>query len=273
VINVIKGLIFKVYKLLFWTFGILLPKNKKLVVFESFLGKQYSDNPRAIYEYMLRHKPEYKMYWSIEKKSIKTFKDLDIKTVPRFSIEWLFLMTRAKYWVSNSRLPLWIPKPRKTIYIQTWHGSPLKRIDDDIDEVHMTGTNTISYKKNFLKESGKWDYLISPNRYSSEIFARAFQFDKEMIESGYPRNDFLINSKNEKIIKQIKEQNGLPRNKKVILYAPTWRDNQFHDKGKYKFELHMDLKRLMERFGSEYIIVLRLHYLVAENLDLTDYNG
>jgi len=272
VISVIKRLIFKIYKLSFWGLGILLPKNKKLVVFESFLGKQYSDNPRAIYEYMVRHKPDYQMYWSIERKSIKSFEYLDIKTVPRFSVKWLLLMTRAKYWVSNSRLPLWIPKPEKTIYVQTWHGSPLKRLAADMDEVHMPGTNTIKYKKNFLKESSKWDYLISPNRYSSEIFERAFRFDKRMIESGYPRNDFLINSKTDETIKQIKEQNGLPKNKKVILYAPTWRDNQFHKKGKYKFELQMDLKRLQERFGNEYVIVLRLHYLVAENLDLTDYN-
>ena len=271
-ISVIKRLIFKIYKLLFWALGILLPKNKKLVVFESFLGKQYSDNPRAIYEYMVRHKPDYQMYWSIERKSIKSFEYLDIKTVPRFSVKWLLLMTRAKYWVSNSRLPLWIPKPEKTIYVQTWHGSPLKRLAADMDEVHMPGTNTIKYKKNFLKESSKWDYLISPNRYSSEIFERAFRFDKRMIESGYPRNDFLINSKTDETIKQIKEQNGLPKNKKVILYAPTWRDNQFHKKGKYKFELQMNLKRLQERFGNEYVIVLRLHYLVAENLDLTDYN-
>lgn len=271
-ISVIKRLIFKIYKLSFWGLGILLPKNKKLVIFESFLGKQYSDNPRAIYEYMVRHKPDYQMYWSIERKSIKSFEYLDIKTVPRFSVKWLLLMTRAKYWVSNSRLPLWIPKPEKTIYVQTWHGSPLKRLAADMDEVHMPGTNTIKYKKNFLKESSKWDYLISPNRYSSEIFERAFRFDKRMIESGYPRNDFLINSKTDETIKQIKEQNGLPKNKKVILYAPTWRDNQFHKKGKYKFELQMDLKRLQERFGNEYVIVLRLHYLVAENLDLTDYN-
>ena len=203
-ISVIKRLIFKIYKLSFWGLGILLPKNKKLVIFESFLGKQYSDNPRAIYEYMVRHKPDYQMYWSIERKSIKSFEYLDIKTVPRFSVKWLLLMTRAKYWVSNSRLPLWIPKPEKTIYVQTWHGSPLKRLAADMDEVHMPGTNTIKYKKNFLKESSKWDYLISPNRYSSEIFERAFRFDKRMIESGYPRNDFLINSKTDETIKQIK---------------------------------------------------------------------
>lgn len=272
-INVIKGFIFKIYKLLFFVLGILLPKDQKLVIFESFLGKQYSDNPRAIYEYMMRYKPNYKMYWSVEGRSIKSFENTNILSVRRFSIKWLFLMTRAKYWISNSRLPLWIPKPRQTLYIQTWHGSPLKRLAADMDEVHMPGTDTIKYKKNFLKEAKKWDYLISPNAYSTEIFKRAFQFDKKMLEFGYPRNDFLINSNNEKTIKQIKEQSDLPKDKRVILYAPTWRDNQFYDIGKYKFELQMDLDRLQEKFGDKHIIVLRLHYLIAENLDLTDYKG
>lgn len=115
--------------------------------------------------------------------------------------------------------------------------------------------------------------MISPNRYSTEIFARAFQFDKQMIESGYPRNDYLINSNHSKKIEQIKKKIDLPKDKKVILYAPTWRDNQFYQRGKYKFELQMDLKRLQEKLGSKYIIVLRLHYLIAENLDLTDYDG
>src|SRR5699024_10775827 len=106
---------------------------------------------------------------------------------------WMFLMNRAKYWITNSRLPLWIPKPEKTIYLQTWHGTPLKKLAVDMDEVHMPGTNTDKYKKNFVTETQKWDYLVSPNNYSTEIFRRAFQFKKNILETGYPRNDFLIN--------------------------------------------------------------------------------
>src|SRR5699024_4667092 len=153
-----------------------------------------------------------------------------------------------------------IPKPSKTIYLQTWHGTPLKKLATDMDEVHMPGTNTEKYKKNFVTESSKWDYLISPNEYSTEIFKRAFQFNKTMIESGYPRNDFLIthNNKNninaiknklqlpkdKKIIlnrinvifvimckknniNAIKNKLQLPKDKKIILYAPTWRDDDF----------------------------------------------
>lgn len=262
----------KIYKTAFVLLG-KLPVQKNVIMFESFLGKQYSDSPRAIYEYLLENNTTYDMYWSVDRRHMKFFADKDVKPIRRFSVKWLLLMARAGYWVTNSRLPLWIPKPNHTKYLQTWHGTPLKRLAADMDEVHMPGTNTDKYKQNFLKEASKWDYLVSPNAYSTEIFKRAFQFDKQMIESGYPRNDFLLNANNEETITKIKQSTNLPIDKKVILYAPTWRDNQFYAKGKYKFNLELDLERLKAEFGDEYIIVLRLHYLVAENLDLTGFEG
>lgn len=260
----------KTYAFLFYILG-LLPSSKNLVVFESFLGKQYSDNPRAIYEYLLQNHPNYNMFWSVDKKHIDYFKQNKIQYVRRFSVKWLLIMSRAKYWVTNSRLPLWLPKPKNTIYVQTWHGTPLKKLAADMDEVHMPGTNTIKYKNNFLKEASRWDYLISPNAYSTKIFKRAFNFNKHMIESGYPRNDFIINNNYKDMIEKIKNQLNLPKNKKIILYAPTWRDNQYYAKGKYKFNLEFDLDMLKTELGNDYIILLRLHYLVAENLDLSGY--
>ncbi|EQB38114.1 hypothetical protein M948_05945 [Virgibacillus sp. CM-4] len=250
-----------------------LPRKKNTIIFESFHGKQFSDSPRAIYEYMAANNMNYDMYWSMDRRHEQVFNDRDVQAVRRFSIKWLLLMARAEYWVSNSRLPLWIPKPKHTKYLQTWHGTPLKRLAADMDEVHMPGTNTTKYKENFIKEASKWDFLVSPNAYSTVIFKRAFQFEKNVIESGYPRNDFLINSNNQESVNNIKKVANLPLDKKIILYAPTWRDNQFYSKGKYKFDLQMDLDRMNEQLGDEYIIVLRLHYLVAENLDLTGYEG
>ncbi|WJV19303.1 CDP-glycerol glycerophosphotransferase family protein [Rossellomorea marisflavi] len=262
----------RAYKTAFVLLG-KLPAKKKQVVFESFLGKQYSCNPRAIYEYMVEHHPEYDMYWSIDPRSAGVFKGKGLKTINRFSIQWLFKMARSKYWVSNSRLPIWIPKPNHTTYLQTWHGTPLKRLAADMDEVHMPGTNTAKYKRNFLKESSRWDYLISPNRYSSEIFARAFGFEKDMIESGYPRNDFLHNANNAETMYALKKRLDLPLDKKVIIYAPTWRDNEFYAKGKYKFNLKLELDKMQEELGDEYIVLLRMHYLIAENLDITPFAG
>nr|WP_313886424.1 CDP-glycerol glycerophosphotransferase family protein [Bacillus sp. SD088] len=257
------------YKIVFKLIGQFPPK-KKLIIFESFHGKQYSDNPRAIYEYMLEHHIEYEMYWSIDKRYMEQFrKRHNIRCLQRFSFQWLMKMARARYWIVNSRLPLWIPKPRETIYVQTWHGTPLKRLGADIEEVHMPGTNTEKYKQNFTYEATKWDYLLSPNEYSTKIFTSAFNYKKAIVESGYPRNDFLINHNDEKNILGIKKREGIPVNKKVILYAPTWRDDQFYTKGKYKFNLHLDLEKMKNDLGEQYILILRLHYLVSESLDLS----
>jgi len=253
--------------------GKVLPKNQKLIIFESFLGKQFSDNPRAIYEYIQENLPEYKMYWSVERKSIHHFNDLDVQYVRRFSLKWIYLMNRAKYWITNSRLPLWIPKPTKTIYVQTWHGTPLKKLGVDIEEILMPGTNTEQYKRNFVTEAKKWNYLISPNSYSTAIFRRAFQFDKQIIQSGYPRNDLLVNQNNPVTIERIKKAANLPDNKRIILYAPTWRDNAYYGIGRYKFDIKMDLKLMQEQLGKQYIVLLRLHYLIAENIDLSPYKG
>lgn len=259
------------YKVAFTLVGKILPQNENLIVFESFLGKQYSDNPRAIYEYLKQHDPTKKMYWSVVKPKKQEYSNL--KCVRRFSIRWMFIMNRAGYWITNSRMPLWIPKPNGTTYVQTWHGTPLKRLATDMEEVHMPDTDTEKYKRNFVYEASKWDYLISPNEYSSKIFRRAFQFKQKIIESGYPRNDYLVNCNNEHRILEIKKQLGLPLNKKIILYAPTWRDNQFYERGKYKFDLELDLDLLNQEIGNDYIVLLRLHYLVAENLDLTGYSN
>lgn len=270
--TMIKNVLFFIYKIVFKFLGIVIPKNDKIIIFESFLGKQYSDNPRAIYEYLRENNPEYKMFWSVERNSINKFKDYDVQTLHRFSVRWLILMNRAKYWVSNSRLPLWIPKPNKTIYIQTWHGTPLKKLALDMDEVHMPGTNTQQYKKNFITETAKWDYLVSPNAYSTEIFRRAFKFEKEIIESGYPRNDYLVNNNNENEMFKIKSRLKIPVNKKVILYAPTWRDHKFYGRGRYKFDIQMDLDLLKKEISDEYILLIRMHYLIAENIDLSKYD-
>lgn len=251
----------------------LLPQKKKTVVFESFHGKQYSDNPRAIYEYLQKHHPEYELIWSVDRRYTKYFSQLGIKYIKKLSIRWFLLLPRAKYWVFNTRMPNWIPKPKNTVYLQTWHGTPLKKLGVDIEQVRMPGTNTEKYKTNFLNESKKWDFLISPNAYSTEIFQRAFGFNNTIIESGYPRNDFLINANNEETINKIKSSNNLPLNKKIILYAPTWRDNQYYSVGKYKFTLQLDLDLMKKHLGEDYIIIVRLHYLIADNLDLKQYEG
>ena len=262
------------YKIVFKIAGTALPKKKNRIIFESFLGKQYSDNPRALYEYMLKeYGDKYELIWSVDKRYIQLFEEKEVPYFKRFSLKWLIAMNTAGIWISNSRLPLWIPKPKKTTYLQTWHGTPLKRLALDMDEVHMPGTDTERYKKNFTTESSKWDYLVSPNHYSTEIFKRAFNFNKTVLETGYPRNDYLVNYNDEDYIHKLKVDLGIQRNKKIILYAPTWRDNEFYARGRYKFDIQLDLDRMRNQLGEDYIILLRMHYLIAENINVEKYEG
>src|SRR5699024_4900417 len=224
----------KILKSIFLTAS-KLPVYKKVIVFESFSGKQYSDNPKALYLYIRLNYPDYKLYWSLDRYYKHKYQDKNLDILSRFSLKWILIMARSEYWITNSRLPLWIPKPKHRNYIQTWHGTPLRKLGADIKEVHMPGTNTTKYKENFLKEASKWDYLISPNAYSTEIFQRAFDFNQTIIESGYPRNDVLYTSNSTTEINKIKSRLNIPIDKKVILYAPTWRDNDYYSIGKYKF--------------------------------------
>ncbi|WEG73617.1 CDP-glycerol glycerophosphotransferase family protein [Vagococcus intermedius] len=256
-------------------FSKFIPHNKKMIVFESFLGRQYSDNPKALYEYIKEHYPDYICYWSIDPKYKDKFNGLDIQTVPRLSFKWYWVMLRSKYWISNSRLPLWIFKPKKTVYTQTWHGTPLKKLALDMENIKIAGTSPAVYKENFVKDARKWDYLISPNAYSTEIFKRCFTFENTLIESGYPRNDYLINENTSENIENIKKRLNIPKDKKIILYAPTWRD-------KFSFDLPLSLTNMSKDLGDDYFIIVRLHYLVTQrpNLvgyedfikDVTDYN-
>lgn len=267
-----KRIITRIYYLIYRLLSIL-PVRKKTIVFESFLGKQYSDNPKAIYKYLQEHYPQYKLYWSFDQKNFHSLKSNVKRPLHRFRIKWLFVMSRTEFLITNSRMPYWIPKSKGTTYIQTWHGTPLKKLGVDIDEVHMPGTTTEKYKKNFANEAKKWDVLVSPNEYSTKIFKRAFKYENLIIETGYPRNDILYNENNEKTISAVKKKKNIPLDKKVILYAPTWRDNDFYAVGRYKFNLQLDLEKMREQLGDDYVILIRAHYLVAEHLDLTPFRG
>ncbi|QFT90683.1 CDP-glycerol:poly(glycerophosphate) glycerophosphotransferase [Bacillus sp. THAF10] len=261
------------YKELYSKFMIKMPIRTNRVLFESFAGKSYSDSPKAIYEELLNEKQNYDLIWVFN----DTSKQIpgNAKKIQRNSLAYYYYLATSKYWVINARMPNFVIKREENVYLQTWHGTPLKRLASDMKEVRMPGTTTERYKRNFFNETQKWDFLVSPNSYSTEIFRRAFKFNKEFLEFGYPRNDSLYLESEQKAARtsELKDSIGIPKDKKVILYAPTWRDDEFHSKGKYKFEIKLDLQKMQESLGEDYVVILRMHYLIAENLDISEFKG
>jgi len=272
----IKRILSKIYKIIFNITATIFPIQEGLVLFESFNGKLPSDNPYAIYQELVKQTDNKHLYWGIKKVHIKEaraqFPDLNL--VPRFSVKWLWLTTRANFWVFNSRMPNWLKKNKNTSYIQTWHGTPLKKLGADIQEVAMPGTDTEKYRNNFIFEASRWDYLIAPNQYSEDIFRRAFQFKNTFLEIGYPRNDELVNNKSNRELKEeLKEKIVGKKSGRVILYAPTWRDDYFIKKGNYKFFMPFDLEKIVTCLDKEDTFIIRPHYLVGDSINIKGYEN
>ncbi|WP_404398847.1 CDP-glycerol glycerophosphotransferase family protein [Mammaliicoccus sciuri] len=209
-----------------------------------------------MFNYLLENEPE--------------FKNSNVKIIRRFSWEYFMYVMISKYFVLNMRQPKWLYKKPEQVLLSTWHGTPLKKLVFDMDNVTSANKN---YKKDFYEQSRNWDYLIAANKYSEDIFNSAFMYPREdILTYGYPRNEILTNH-TEEHKNSLKKKLGIPVHKKVILYAPTWRDDQFHGPGQYKFLMQLDLQRLREELGDEYVVALRMNYFISDNLDLSEFKN
>lgn len=244
------------------------PINENQIFIESFRGDFYTDSPKYIYEYLMKHYGDkYECVWV--KNNSETVIPGNPKTVKRFTRDYYKAVAQSKYWLINTRQPGRLKKRKGQVIVSTWHGTPLKRLGFDQENIHMDNPRS---KSAYRKDSKQWDYLISPNRFTTNVLRSSFAYDGKVLETGYPRNDILYNA-TESDVAQIKRNLNIPLDKKIILYAPTWRDDESFDVGKVKFELKLDLAKLKEALGDEYIILVRTHYFIANRLDLSDVEG
>ena len=270
-----KYLIFKIR-----TIGV--KTENKTIIFSTFNGKSYSCSPKAIYKYMLKDEKykDYNFIWAF--KDIEKYKELkenkNTTIVKIGSKEYAKALARAKYWVFNYKIADYLYPKKDQVFLQCWHGTPLKRLGCDL--IHFDNKlNTMKeMRKRYKIESQKFSHFISPSKFATEKFISAWNL-KEMgkediiIEKGYPRNDFLYNYTKQDVEK-IKEQLGIEKeNKKIILYAPTYRGNQHTSGVGYTYKTEVDFDKLKEQLSDEYIILFRAHYFVANSFDFEKYEG
>lgn len=249
----------------------LIPIDEKMVIFISFHGRGYSDNPRAIYEEMRREErfKDYKFIWFVKHHKSKNLDIPGAKIVEYFSFPYFYYMSKAKYWIINCKMPTYICKKEEQVYLQTWHGTPLKRLGHDIiapedATFYRSGVSFEQMCSSYDEDVARYNYMISPNKFCTEVFQTAFAIDRpRLIETGYPRNDFITNATDEEVV-ALKKKFGFPLDKKILLYAPTWRDNSYVTSG-YTFELKADFHKWKEILGDEYIVVFKPHYLIINH--------
>jgi CDP-glycerol glycerophosphotransferase len=225
------------------------------VVFSSF-SSQYSDNPRAIAEELRHSHPGVAEVWA-GSPGTHPF-PADAALAPVDSLAFLRQVGRAGHLVANGTMPGNIFPSKKMRYIQTWHGTPLKRIGYDNDQ---WSANPAGLRR-FADDVRKWDYLISQNPFSSDVFRRAFRFEGELLETGYPRNDALTAPDRDRVGERVRRELGIPDATRTILYAPTWRDNLVERDGRHAFALALDLDAIERRFGDDVAVLVRLHHVL-----------
>lgn len=251
------------------------------VVFEAFMGKKYACSPRAMYEAMLQdpYYASWKKIWAFrDPESYRWLEnDPNTKVVAYRKREYYEAYARSAYWISNSRLPREVVPQKGQEYIQCWHGTPLKKLGFDLEVYAENKGSLQEVRENYLGEAKKFTRMMSPSPFYTEKMISAFHLEylnKEniILEKGYPRNDRLFQASSDEI-QMIRDRLKIPSDKKVILYAPTWRENQHVPGEGYRYRLQADFEKWKTILGQEYVILFRAHYFISGQYDFGVYDG
>ncbi|MEU6402450.1 bifunctional glycosyltransferase family 2 protein/CDP-glycerol:glycerophosphate glycerophosphotransferase [Streptomyces sp. NPDC046985] len=237
-----------------------LPIRKGTVVFESHLGKQYSDSPRAVFEELRRRGTPITPIWSYTGERPRDFPK-DAELVRRWSWGYLKALAQAEFWIDNQGYPLRLPKRPETTYIQTWHGSALKRMGYDEPGLRMLSETE---QRDYQKALERFDHFVVRGEHDVRTLARAYRIpEHKLLRTGYPRNDALVRARQsgapDPQAREIAERLGVEPGRKVLLYAPTFRaraDGRVKD-----FEFPFDVEEFAGRYGDDYTLLVRAHYL------------
>lgn len=238
------------------------PTPEDAVFLESFYGQSASDNPEGIDRALARIRPETARYWSVVDGSVAV-PEGGIRIIEG-SREWWRVRAAARVLIVNDWLRKRYRSRAHQKVLQTWHGTMLKRLALDRDP----GLRT---RIAITRESRCWDALLAQNHYSAEIFRSAYAMREPIWQEGYPRNDVFADPAR---IAAVRRDLGLADGVRVVLYAPTWRDDRT------EMVDYVDLASFASELGPDRVLLVRGHSrtlrygqdLAADRLiDVTSY--
>ena len=262
--HVFYFLYFIFFSSLFKLLGVFIKTHPKMILFNSFGGQKYDDSPKTISDLMLSDSrfDDCNMVWAFQNPdNYKLSKRISVIRcdTPKYFITAL----RAGIWVTNSSMERGLSfKKKSTFCLNTWHGSAIKKMGIDIP----------STSKSFHK-FGKFrnEIMLAQSKYDIDIFSHAFCMDQQSFCcTGLPRNDCLCQI-NPKIVSELKRKLGIPLNKIVLLYAPTYREYSKNQKDEVVLDIPISLQKWQNLLGADYLILFRAHYEVAKHMNLAGF--
>lgn len=241
-----------------------LPVEKNKIVFMNYLGKPYGCNPKYIAEEIIKRKLPFDMVWlgrNIDDDFKKSFPE-GIRFVKYKSPQCLLEVASAGFWITNYHfiklMTQGIVKKPDQYYIQTWHGSlGIKKIEKNVQIL----TEDESWTKFAQQNSRSVDCWVSNSKFESNVYKEAFWDveDEKIKEFGHPRNDifFFSDDRKKQIIDKVYNELNIPRNKKILLYAPSYRVEDCCDN--YNIDVDKIIAALSKKFDGEWVVVSRMH--------------
>ncbi|MEV6751740.1 bifunctional glycosyltransferase family 2 protein/CDP-glycerol:glycerophosphate glycerophosphotransferase [Streptomyces sp. NPDC051214] len=235
------------------------PLDPHLAVYGAYWNRGISCNPAAIHAKARELAPHIRGVWVVSSRN-KHRVPSGVEYVIEGSRDYWQTMARATYLINNSSFPGGFTKRPGQVYLQTHHGTPLKKMGLD-QRRYPAGTHGISFQK-ILDHTDQWDYSLSANPHSTEIWERVYPSTAyEALEAGYPRNDVYFTAGRSEIA-ALRAELGIADGRTALLYAPTHRDYQ---KG---FSPRVDLERFVRALGDEYVVLVRAHYFYGADAGL-----
>lgn len=246
---------FRLRRRLCWKLFSLMGKSRKKIVFNSYYGRGYSDSPKAIAEEFIS-RGGYKLYWLV--KNLNHADDLpkQIKPLVQDSVKAIWHEATAAVWIDNCRKMDYVEKGRGQLYMQTWHGFPLKRIERDAEQ-----SLEEYYVKAAKKDSQMCDVMLSNGSFLTQIYMSGFWYDGQVLDGGFPRNDVLVNGDEEAAARALKKLQ-LQEEYRYLLYAPTFRKER--GLSAYDMDYAACVRAMEQRFGGRWKILAKLHPNVAD---------
>ncbi|MDI3421699.1 bifunctional glycosyltransferase/CDP-glycerol:glycerophosphate glycerophosphotransferase [Streptomyces luteolus] len=218
-------------------------------------------SPRAVHEELVRRGVEIDHLWVTD--DGRTRVPPNARGVERHSAEWYEALARCRRIVTGDHLPDWFERRDGQTVVQTWHGSPLKRIGTDL-------TDTLYADHGHLdalpRLSAQWSVLVTPNRYAIPHMTRALHYEGEILQAGSPRNDLFFAEDREKVADRVRAELGLDEDRRIVLYAPTYRDHLARARGRFRYEPALDAAELERSLGADHTLLVRRHPLASGRL-------
>ena len=243
-------------------------KRNRILLLENILNfdAQYNSNTKYISEYLLKNYPNvFEIVYPLGKKrDFSIFKGKSVTPVKLGSFKYYYYVMTSKFFITTSGAIAYIPFRKKQIVINTWHGGGAYK------KMGLDTTNNFFYKLDCKLTAKKTSYFLSSNKYFSNVVNSSLLISyNKFLNIGLPRNDIFFKDYSN-IAKKVKNHYKIDENKKIIMYAPTYRPfkgNPFflkHELGPYEIDTELILEELKKKFSGEWVFVLRLHPSIAE---------